>query len=327
MDNSWIDFKAVKAAVSIQMALDHYQINWLQKETGDLVGKCPIHKGDGKRAFRVSVSKNAFNCFSCKVHGNVIDFVAAMENCSVREAALKLKDWFSLTMSESGTVEASVQKKQTARLEQVGERAGENKALAFELKGVDPTHPYLANRGISQEIAERFGVGFFPGKGSMSGRIVFPIHNEKAELVAYAGRCIDDSEPKYKFPAGFHKAQVLFNFHRVLKAVGADRPIVLVEGFFDCMNVEAAGFPAVALMGCSLSAAQEQLLVSDFDRVIVMLDGDEAGRKAAGEISNRLVPRMFVRMVDVGKDKQPDQLSSELLRQLLDFAPLPSVGR
>ena len=50
MESNWVDFKAVKAAVSMQMALDHYGINWLRKETGDLVGKCPIHQGDGKRA-------------------------------------------------------------------------------------------------------------------------------------------------------------------------------------------------------------------------------------------------------------------------------------
>jgi DNA primase len=98
MDNSWVDFKAVKAAVSIHMVLDHYGNNWLRKETGDLVGKCPIHQGDGKRTFRVNVKKNVFNCFSCNARGNVIDFVAAMEQCSIREAGIKLKEWFSVSM-------------------------------------------------------------------------------------------------------------------------------------------------------------------------------------------------------------------------------------
>ena len=66
-----------------------------------------------------------------------------------------------------------------------------------------------AERRISRETAETFGVGYFSGKGSMSGRIVIPIHNEHGELVAYAGRTIDESAPRYKLPAGFHKGQAI----------------------------------------------------------------------------------------------------------------------
>ncbi len=75
-------------------------------------------------------------------------------------------------------------------------------------------NPYLKKRGIEQETAEYFGAGFFSGKGSMSGRVVIPIENERGELVAYVGRSIDGSEPKYKLPAGFKKGQVLFNLGR-----------------------------------------------------------------------------------------------------------------
>jgi len=321
METSWVDFRAVKAAVSIQMVLDRYQINWLRKETGDLVGKCPIHRGDGKRAFRVNVKKNIFNCFSCSARGNVIDLVAAMEQCSVRDAAVRLRDWFSVSMPTAGGHQQIPGPQRIIEPIKLGEQVAENKPLGFELKGIDPTHPYLANRGITRETAERFGAGFFPGKGTMSGRIVIPIHNEKGELVSYAGRAIDDSEPKYKFPAGFHKAQVLFNFHRVVKEQNADRPVVLVEGFFDCMRVHEAGFPAVAIMGCSLSGAQEHLLASHCDRVIVMLDGDETGRRAANEISSRLARKMFVRIVDLDTGKQPDQLSYEEMNQYLADEP------
>ncbi|MGA7410202.1 MAG: hypothetical protein WBW33_06935 [Bryobacteraceae bacterium] len=79
----------------------------------------------------------------------------------------------------------------------------------------------------------------------MSGRLVIPIHNERGELVAYAGRSIDGSEPRYKLPAGFRKSQVLFSLHRV---TGPD--VIVVEGFFDCMKVWQAGHQAVvSLMG------------------------------------------------------------------------------
>src|SRR6266571_262842 len=100
MASNWVDFKTVKEAVTMEMALEHYQINWLRKEKQELVGRCPIHQGEGERAFHVSTTKNAFNCFSCKARGNVLDFVAAMEKCSVRDAALKLTEWFSISIPE-----------------------------------------------------------------------------------------------------------------------------------------------------------------------------------------------------------------------------------
>src|SRR5438045_6722527 len=117
----------------------------------------------------------------------------------------------------------------------------------------------------------------------MHGRNVIPIENERGELVAYAGRSIDNAEPKYKLPAGFKKSQGLYNLSRALEedSTGA---VVLVEGFFDCIKVVQAEHACVALMGCSLSVEQETQLVGRFRNVAVMLDGDDAGRNAAVEI-------------------------------------------
>src|SRR5260370_34664768 len=116
----------------------------------------------------------------------------------------------------------------------------------------------------------------------MSGRVVVPIYNDRGELVAYAGRSIDATEPKYKLPAGFKKSAELFNLHRVLGLPQESRGRVIVcEGFFDCMKVHQACLPAViGLMGSSLSDAQEKFL-QKFAQVILLLDGDEAGREAA----------------------------------------------
>ena len=100
MKENWVDFKSVKAAVTMQMVLGRYQINWLKKSGEELRGRCPIHEGEGTDTFRAHVGKNVFNCFSCKARGNVLDFVAAMEKCSVRDAAVKLKQWFAV--SEEG---------------------------------------------------------------------------------------------------------------------------------------------------------------------------------------------------------------------------------
>ncbi len=310
MQEHWVDFKAVKSAVSMEMILGRYGVNRLRKSDDELRGRCPIHQGEGQSTFHVNLSKNVFHCFSCKARGNVLDFIAAMEKCSVRDAALKLKEWFAISSEPTAT---PVKAKPADTSGGVGETETEsNKPLNFHLKSVDSAHPYLAERGISQETAEAFGVGFYSGKGSMNGRVVIPIHNENGELVAYAGRAIDGSEPRYKLPAGFHKSLELFNLHRV-----AEPEVVLVEGFFDCMKVHQAGFPAVALMGCSLSEAQDRLLAAKFERVVVMLDGDEAGRQAAAEILARLAARMWVRAATVAEGKQPDQLSGDELQQLL----------
>lgn len=78
----------------MNMVLEHYQIDWLRKQGAELRGRCPIHEGEGERAFHVNLEKNVFHCFSCGAKGNVLSFVAAMENVSILEAGLQMKEWF-----------------------------------------------------------------------------------------------------------------------------------------------------------------------------------------------------------------------------------------
>jgi DNA primase len=314
MESNWVDFKAIKAAVTLGQVLDRYGLK-LKRSGRELRGRCPIHQGDGTDSFHANTEKNAFHCFSCQAKGNVLDFVAAMEKCSVRDAALKVQDWFQVAATAPAALTArSALAPQPARKE-IGNSGPPNKPLAFKLKGIDYRHPYLAQRGIDPETAEYFGVGFFSGKGSMSGRIVIPIENETGELVAYAGRSIDGGEPKYKLPAGFKKSQMLYNLARA--AEETEGRVVLVEGYFDCIRVSQAEHPCVALMGCSLSEEQEQQIVAHFRQVIIMLDGDEAGRRAARDIASRLVRKVYVRVVYLPEGNQPDQCSPYKLRELL----------
>jgi DNA primase len=328
MENNWVDFKAIKAAVSLQAVLDRYGVNWLRKNGDELRGRCPIHKGEGKDTFHASLVKGVFHCFSCKKRGNVLDFVAAMETCSVRDAGLKLQEWFmvaALPAESAGNKKTAATKAVVASAEnrtRESESGGVelvNKPLTFQLKGIDPAHPYLAARGISRETLEVFGVGYFPGKGSMAGRVVIPIHNESGELVAYAGRAIDGAEPKYKFPAGFHKSLVLYNLNSALEqdSTGA---VVVVEGFFDCMKVSQTVHVCVALMGSSLSKEQEELLCRHFRQAVLMFDADEAGQSCGEDCLKRLSRRMWVRTAIVPEGKQPDQLTDEEIRGVL--APL-----
>ena len=107
MADEWVDFKVIKEAVDMQMVLDHYGIKGLTKSGDELARTVPnSQRFATKQNFTVNLRKNAFKCFSkgC-VSGNVLDFVAAMEQCSVRDAALKLQDWFKIGESEPSSMD------------------------------------------------------------------------------------------------------------------------------------------------------------------------------------------------------------------------------
>ena len=314
----------------MEMVLAHYNVRVRKVNQSYLRGKCPLPSHTSKESgdsFGVHAEKNVWACQSdsCvkarrgRKGGNVLDLVAAMEDCSIRDAAAKLQNWFHVVPGappESNRIDRESRNAASDGRGEGSDVPDSNRPLEFTLKDVNSSHEYLARRGVGRETASAFGVGFFPGKGSMIGRVVIPIHNRDGKLVAYAGRSIDGGEPKYKLPAGFHKSLELFNLHRAV-GVGGECALV-VEGFFDCMKVHQAGYASVvALMGVSLSERQEELLASKFSRIVLMLDGDEAGRGGAREIAARLVHRMYVKVVDLPDGKQPDQLSSEELRSIL----------
>ncbi len=313
----WADFRAVKQAVSLEAVLHLYQVPGLRRHRDQLEGCCPIHRGKRADSFRVHLSKNVFHCFACQARGNVLDFVAAMEKCSIREAALRLQQWLGISAAVgSGVAGPSQAAGSVPKGELVREKEGCNPPLRFALTGVEPSHPYLAQRGIDGATAVEFGVGWYAGPGLLSRRIVIPIRNESGQIVAYAGRAPDGRPPKYKLPAGFRKALELFNLQRAT-ATGS-KTVILVEGYFDCMRVHQAGLPwVVALMGSALSVEQDRALLRHFDRVVLMLDGDAAGRDASRAIATRLSGRCSVAVVCVPDGAQPDQLSHSDIRRLL----------
>jgi DNA primase len=317
----WVDFSAVKRGVSLEAVLRHYQIPGLRRHRDQLQGRCPIHRGHRDDSFRAHLTKNVFYCFACQARGNVLDFVAAMEQCSIREAALRLQQWFGISAAGVRVYPAAADR-QNQKL--VRKEEGSNLPLRFALRGVETNHPYLAQRGIDPATAAEFGVGFYPGPGLMSGCIVIPIRNPHGQLVAYAGRAPDGRSPKDKVPAGFRKTLELFNLQRAVAT--SSKTVILVEGYFDCMRVHQAGFPwVVALMGSSLSVQQAALL-RHFHGIVLMLDGDMAGRIASQAIAARLSGWRSLQVVRVPDDSQPDQLSSSAIRRLLAVVGCPNEG-
>ena len=107
-EKRWVDFRAVKAAVTLRMILEHYRAtNWKPEKGDELRGPCPLPDCDGKRSFSWNPTKNAFQCFACKARGNVLDFVAKREGCTVKDAAAKLAEWFKVGESEQAAADHS----------------------------------------------------------------------------------------------------------------------------------------------------------------------------------------------------------------------------
>jgi DNA primase len=223
--------------------------------------------------------------------GNILDLVALMDGCSIREAALRLQR--SRSVMPPRAIVSSPEM-----------RSEPNTPLGFTLQHIDRTHPYLIARGLTPATIRTFGVGVYHGRGFLRGRIVIPIHNEHGDLVAYIGRTPEDAIPKYRFPKGFRKSLVLFNLHRALATEARD--VIVVEGFFDAFAVHQAGYPAVvALMGSTLSPYQADLLRTHFDRVLLMLDGDEAGRLGVATIIRTLTSRMGLPLIVITPPSGP----------------------
>lgn len=304
---NWLDFKSIKRTVKLESVLQHYRVELRRSGKDQYRGCCPIHRGEGREAFHVNLARNLFHCFACDAGGTVLDFVAAMEGCSLVEAARKLR----AMACSSDPLKSTPNGK-----ELVTKRRRVLLPLNFTLTGVDCSHPYLVRRGITEKTAVEFGVGFYAGPGLMHGRLVIPIHNADGELVAYCGRSVDQTQPRYRLPWGFAKSEILFNMHRA--AAGMENCVVVVEGFFDCMKVHQAGIQSVVgLMGSALYASQRQALLERFREIILMLDGDPTGRKASVVITQQLRPHCHVRVISLPDGIQPDQLPPEDIGNVL----------
>lgn len=337
--NNWVDFKEIKTKVNIKQILARYNLieSFTQKKD-ELVGPCPIHKGSNREQFHTNVVKNNYHCFgNCHGGGNIIDLVSNLENVDIRTAALLIQNWFldgpevltrrnreedrKVKEQPKTAFEKPAKEEESVAANDATQKA--NPPLKFVLKNLNPDHPYLLDRGFEKEVIEAFGIGYCE-KGMMAGRIAIPIHNTEGQVVAYAGRWPGDppeGEPKYKLPAGFHKSLELFNFHRA-KELAREHGLILVEGFFDCLQVYSAGFQnVVSLLGSKMGREQERLIletVGPSGKVSLMFDEDAAGWACRDEVLDRLASEVYVKIIRLGDEGlQPDSLSKEEIKKLL----------
>ena len=320
-----IHFKELCQRVSVPMLLEHYGLLTAAKcRNGEYTLRCVFHD-DSQASLNINES-GLFQCFGCKASGgDVIDFVAQKEAVSLRQAALLIDSWFS---HEAQNEAISVVEEEIAAPELPHIAEARNEPLEFGLS-VDSDHPYLYERGLYPGTVKEFGVGLCTSERSiMAGRIIIPITHWNpltydAYLVAYAGRFPgnppDTDTPKYLFPPYFHKSAVVYNLISAGR-YAREQGLILMEGFFSVMRLWQMGIrTGVSIMGSSLSAVQEELIVNTVGigsgKVTLMFDPDDAGHHCRDDVLARLCQRVHVRVVNL--ETSPDELSDRSLRSAL----------
>ena len=337
----YLDIQRIKAEITMEHILGHYGIRIQLRDVGTnrLSGCCPIHHGDNPNAFHVDLKRNLFHCFTHCGGGSIFDFVMKIEQMDFYSAARKIWETFYPSSSSAPASPASRRFKFNSNFTHGADTPFLLQHLyltdnLFRRPGVpilklQITHPYLEKRNISPSLAMSFHMGYCK-HGIMKDRIAIPIIDAERHIVAYAGRAVHDNQsPRYLFPKNFKKSQYLFNIQTIhcihsihstssiKPECNKNKPVFLVEGFFACIHIVKAGFDAIALMGTTVSSHQLSLMKEARKFYIVMLDGDEAGRKATPNIENKLnLFQIPFRTVNLSDGKQPDQLENAYLKTI-----------
>ena len=303
-----IDPKSIerlKAQTDIVDIVGHYLP--LKKSGANFVCVCPFHD-DKNPSMSVSPSRGIFHCFSCKAGGDAIKFVMDYEKLSYPEAVEKIASLQNFTLNYV----------------RGGEPAKENKhilenANAFYrslLYKTPAAVEYLYSRGITDELIDKFELGFAPSSdqtlrlrqndqidpkealevgivkqnengiyASFINRITFPIYTHAGRLVGFGGRTISGNPAKYvnsPQSAVFDKSTLFYGYHLAKREIFTKNQIIITEGYMDVIMLHKAGFNnVVAVLGTALTTKHLPLLKRGEISVILCFDGDDAGINAA----------------------------------------------
>jgi len=288
----------------------------LKKAGANFSACCPFHN-EKTPSFTVSPSKQFYHCFGCGAHGNAIGFLMEYSGLAYPEAIRSLAESVGMAVPET---KSQFQKPSVAP--QLTQRMME--ALSYyraELKKSRTAIDYLKGRGLSGEIAARFGMGYAPegwqnlesvfpdyatadlkdtglvidteateGKASrrydrFRDRVMFPILDARGNVIGFGGRIIGKGEPKYlnspETPL-FEKGRELYGLYQARRAIRDENQVIVVEGYMDVVALAQHGVEnAVATLGTSTTSHHLAKLMKLADNVVFCFDGDNAGRKAA----------------------------------------------
>ncbi|WP_298395352.1 DNA primase [uncultured Azonexus sp.] len=284
----------------------------LKKAGANYAACCPFHN-EKSPSFTVSPTKQFYHCFGCGAHGTAIGFVMEYQGIGFVDAVKELASRVGMTVPDSG--DFSPEKYgQTRNLVEIMSRAAA--WYKEQLRRSDKAIAYCKKRGLSGEIAARYGMGYAPdgwnGLKSIfpdydsdelklaglvidndSGRrydrfrdrLMIPIVNPKGDIIAFGGRIIDQGEPKYlnspETPL-FEKGRELFGLPQARQAMRETNTAIVTEGYMDVIALAQNGVGnAVATLGTATTPTHVQKLLRQVDRIVFCFDGDNAGRKAA----------------------------------------------
>ena len=306
----------------------------------NLVGLCPFH-GEKTASFNLYPETNSFYCFGCGAGGDVITFIKRIENLDYIDAVKLLADRSGMKMPEQKNENDQVSRLRLRILEANREAARIFHATLYRPEG-KVALDYYHSRGYTDATIKHFGLGFAPqswdyllkalrakgfkdeelvaaflaARGRNGGlydvfrnRVMIPIIDIRGNVVAFGGRVLDDSKPKYINTEGtlaFSKSRNLFalNF-----AKNTGRELNLCEGYMDVIAMHQAGFTnTVAALGTSFPEEQMQLIARYADRINLIFDADGAGQKATRRaIDNLRRTGLDVRVVTIPNGKDPDE--------------------
>lgn len=290
----------------------------LKKGGANFLGLCPFH-GERSPSFTVSPTKQFYHCFGCGAHGTAITFMMEFSGLSFPEAVRELAQSAGMTVPhESDGIDprqAAQRKAESVALTDVLA-----KAAAFyrqQLRGSPRAIDYLKRRGLTGEVAARFGLGYAPDRwDALKGafvdyeqpdlvgaglviakgdedrrydrfrdRIMFPIRNQRGDVIGFGGRVIDQGEPKYlnsPETAVFLKGSELYGLFEARQTIRERGYVLVVEGYMDVVALAQLGLPnVVATLGTACTLIHVHKLLRQSSHVVFSFDGDAAGRKAA----------------------------------------------
>jgi DNA primase len=297
----------------------------LKQHGKEFQGLCPFHN-EKSPSFTVNDQKGFYHCFGCQAHGNIIDFVMQTDGLEFKDAVVQLANNFAIEIPwQESKIDQNQPKKDKSYdiLEKICQIFEQN---LKESIGTNARN-YLLNRGFNQKIIKKFRLGyainsydFLHEKLAKEGfseseilktgiiaknnsakiydklrnRIIFPILDKKDRVIAFGGRVLGDDLPKYLNSAQteiFDKGKTLYNISNARKAVFDEKYAIIVEGYADVIALSANGIEnVVAGLGTALSKDHIVDLFRITDRVVLCLDGDQAGINAAKRTSEIALP-------------------------------------
>jgi DNA primase len=304
-------FRYLKTQVGIGAILSFYGLDLHLKHRGDqLFGPCPLHGGDNQTAFRVNLGRGLWRCFTACGGGDQVDLIRKIERCSYSEAARHLQCIATGLPKNPPTISPPIPSPERAF-------TPFTRSLAL-----NPRCHFLQNiKAILPATAARFEAGTSGSSTFLENTVAVRLHDMHGNPLGYCGRRLDSNEAsqfgKWRFPKNFPKAQILYNAHRA--SCFKNRGMILVECPWAVMRIAQAGFPnAVALLGTSLSQIQIDWL-SNANFILLILDGDPPGRRAASSILNTLVASLKVLKHQLPDNMEPEDIPESSLRSILKY--------